>query len=311
MRVLDTRPDRRLQEIQRFRPRFDHIVERERRRGGVGLGSFGRRGGDRRLGCRRGGGRGWRRRGRSVGRRLRRPLAAGEHRSARRGRRTRRRSRRSHRRDSRGGRRHGRTVADALFEPFDAVEERLLPRARFAARDAHDGNLEHEPRVGHRLPTNVDDRFAQDLDRAHDRGVAHVLRQRGEALALFRRAVVRDAAGCVRLEKGVAQCAQQIVGNAAYVVARRDEVVYPDQRRRDVVARGRFQHCEAHLEGRAAQRRLHLLGADRAAADRKRLVEQRQRVAGRAAGAAGDEIEGLGIGLDAFLGQDVGEIADS
>ncbi len=92
-----------------------------------------------------------------------------------------------------------------MFESFDAVEERLLTRSRFAACNPHDGNLEHEARVGHRLTTDVDDRFAQDLDRAHDRGVAHVLRQRGEALALFRRAVVRHAPGCVRLKKRVAQ----------------------------------------------------------------------------------------------------------
>ena len=46
------------------------------------------------------------------------------------------------------------------------------------------------------------------------------------------------------------------------------------------------------------------------AADRERLVEQRQRVARRAAGAPGDEVERLGVGLDAFPGEDVGEVAD-
>ncbi len=93
-------------------------------------------------------------------------------------------------------------------------------------------------------------------------------------------------------------------------MTRRDEVVHSNECGRNIVGRGRFQYREAHLERRAAQRRLHLLAVDRTTADRERLIEQRQRVACRAAGAAGDEVEGFGIGLDPFLGQDVGEELD-
>ena len=50
------------------------------------------------------------------------------------------------------------------FESFDAFEQRLDARARLAARDAHDRDLEHQARVGDGLLADVDDRLTEDLD---------------------------------------------------------------------------------------------------------------------------------------------------
>ena len=133
---------RRLQRLERVGPRFDHVVERRtssRRRGRLGR---------RRLG--RGSAAGV---GRGLGRRAGGAPASGagarrEHRTVGRGRRARRRRRRSARARPQRGR--GAPSASRCFEPFDAVEQRLFARARLAAREAHDRDFEHEPRVGDR-----------------------------------------------------------------------------------------------------------------------------------------------------------------
>ena len=86
--------------------------------------------------------------------------------------------------------------------------------------------------------------------------------------------------------------------------------MHADEHAGDVVVRGRLEHGEPLLERRPAERRLHLLRVEAPVTDRERLVEQRQRVPGGTGGPAGDEVERLGIGLDALAAEDVGEMAD-
>ena len=208
-----------------------------------------------------------------------------------------------------GGRRSG-AVGEPLLEPLDPVDEGLLARARLVPRDAHHRDLEHQTRVGDALAADVDDRVAEDLDRAHDRGVAHLLRERGEALALLGCTVVGHAPGGVRLQERVAQRAEEVVGDAPDVVARGDHVVHTDECARDVVGRGRFEDGEPQLERCAPERRLHLHGVDAATADGEGLVEEREGVARGTGSAAGDQVERLGVGLDALAPEDVGQVAD-
>ena len=96
------------------------------------------------------------------------------------------------------------------------------------------------------------------------------------------RPVVGHAPDRVRLQERVAQRAQQIVGDAARVVAGDEHLVHAGERAGDVVVRRRFEDRDPLLERRAAERELHLLGVETAAADGQRLVEHRERVAHRA-----------------------------
>ncbi len=173
------------------------------------------------------------------------------------------------------GRRRGCTVGQALLESLDAIEQRLVAGARLAPRDAHDRDFEDEPRIGDGLAADVDDRLAEDLDRADDGRVAHLLGERDEALAVLGRAVVGHAARRVGLEERVAQGAQEVVGDPADVVTGCHEVVDPDERatrrRRGAAA---SSTAEPQVERRAAEGRLHLLRVELTAADRQRLVEQ-------------------------------------
>ena len=142
-----------------------------------------------------------------------------------------------------------------------------------------------------------------------ERDVADPLRELGEARGFRGRPVVRDAAAGVRAEERVAQRSQQVVGDAARIVARHHHLVHTHERAGDVFVGRGVEHGHAQLERHPAERGVHLRVVEMAAADRERLVEERQRVARRAAGAAGDEVERLGVGLDALAGQDVGEVA--
>ena len=104
---------------------------------------------------------------------------------------------------------------------------------------------------------------------------------------LLGRAVVGNATRRVRLQERVAQRAEEVVGDAAHVVPRGDEIVHTDERARDVFGGRGLEHREPLLERRAAERRLHLLRVELPAADGERLVEQRERIARRATRRAG------------------------
>ena len=183
------------------------------------------------------------------------------------------------------------TRGQLAFQSFDAFEQRLDARARLAARDAHDRDLEHQARVGDGLLADVDDRLTEDLDRAHHERVAHRLRERRELRLLFGGTVVGDPAVRVGRHERVAQRSQQVVGDAADVVTLRQQFVHADQGARDVVAGDCLQHGHAQVERRAAERGLHRGGVERAAPDGQGLVEQRQRIPGRTRGPAHDEVE--------------------
>ena len=100
--------------------------------------------------------------------------------------RTGRRGYRGRRRGIRGlCNRRGAAGLERAFQALDAFEQRLDARPRFSARDTDDRDFEHEARIGDGLLAQVDDRLAEDLDRAHDGDVAHRLRERGELRGLF------------------------------------------------------------------------------------------------------------------------------
>ena len=101
------------------------------------------------------------------------------------------------------------------------------------------------------------------------------------------RTVVGDASARVRAEERVAQRAQQVVGDAARVVPGNEHLVHADEHAGHVFVGRRVEHRDPLLERHAAQRRVHLRVVEPAVADRERLVEERQRVARRTAGARG------------------------
>ena len=107
----------------------------------------------------------------------------------------------------------------------------------------------------------------------------------------------------------VAQGAQQIVGDAADVVALRQQFVDADERAGDVIAGDRFEHRQPEIEGCPTQRGLDRGRVERSRPDGERLIQQREGIPGRARGPAHDEIEDLGVGLDALAAEDVDEVA--
>ena len=138
--------------------------------------------------------------------------------------------------------------------------------------------------------------------------VAHRLRERCELLGLFGGAVVRHASACVRGEERVAEGAQHVVGDAADIVALGEHVVEPDQRPGDVLGGDRLDDRQTEVERGAAQRRLHRVGVEAAAADGERLIEQRKRIAGRTGGPAHDEVEHRLVARDALPAEDVDQV---
>ena len=94
-------------------------------------------------------------------------------------------------------------------------DERLHPRVEVGPHGAHDGDLEHDLRVG-RL-AHVDQRVAEDLHAADDPGQAHRLGQRGEALERRprRRAQLGGQRGEEDLAQVVDQLGRQLLGSPA------------------------------------------------------------------------------------------------
>ncbi len=89
-----------------------------------------------------------------------------------------------------------------------------------------------------------------------------------------------------------------------------EQVVDAGERAGNVFGRDRVEDRMAQFERCATERRLHRACVERTAADGERLVEHRQRVPSRTGGFAGDEIEDLVVGFDAFPAEDVAEVAD-
>ena len=127
-------------------------------------------------------------------------------------------------------------------------------------------------------------------------------------VGLFRRAVVGHAPTRVDREERIAEGAQQVVGDAAHVVALREEVVHTGEGTRDVFGGHRLEHGESQVERGTTERSLHRGRVERAAADRERLVEERERVASRSAGPPYNEVEHLRVGGDTFAAEDVDQV---
>ena len=115
-------------------------------------------------------------------------------------------------------------------------------------------------------------------------------------------------AASVRGEERVAEGAQHVVGDAADIVALGEHVVEPDQRPGDVLGGDRLDDRQTEVEGGAAQRRLHRVGVEAAAADGERLIEQRKRIASRTGGAAHDQVEHRLVARDALPAEDVDQV---
>ena len=204
-----------------------------------------------------------------------------------------------------------RPASDLLLEPLDSIEQRLLARPRLTARESYDRDFEDEPRVGDRLPANVDDGLAQHLDAAHQRDVAHALRELGELLRLRRpdrrtgtRAPAlaqRKASRNVRRRSSATRRGSWPATIISCTPASTPATSSP------AAASSTATRCSNGTPPNAASTSAPSSAPPPIASA---WSSSRQRIARRAPGTARDEIEDLVVGLDAFAGEDVGKQAD-
>ena len=100
----------------------------------------------------------------------------------------------------------------------------------------------------------------------------------------------------------------QAADQRARVDAERMGLVELRQHRRRVAGQQRFQQAADAAAVGQAEHVAHLVGGDLALAMGDRLVEDRQAVARRAFGGAGDDVQRLGLDLDLFGRGDPGEM---
>ena len=228
-------------------PRDDHVVDVDRRRSASPSGAGAAPGFAVR---RRRAAAGWRGR-RRLGRRLRvgfgalggassanerrrsAPRRAAPRRRARRGRRSRRGA---------GGAATAVAPPRAAFEPVDAFGQRLQRRARVAPGQAHQRDLEHEPRVGGVGAAHVDDRLTERLERAHEHRCAQLLAERAERLA----GRLRGASTRTRPRAEVSRNAsrtvdEQVFGEPTGLVPGVEQLAERDERAGDVLVGHRPQ----------------------------------------------------------------------
>ena len=93
-------------------------------------------------------------------------------------------------------------------------------------------------------------------------------------------------------------------------MTRGDDSWTPTSAPADIFRGCRFEHRQPLLERSPAEARDNLLRIDAAVPDRERLVEQRERVPGRATRPAGNEVEHFRIGLDPLPAENVGQEPD-
>src|SRR5262249_7303883 len=151
------------------------------------------------------------------------------------------------------------------------------------------------------------DGIAHYLNRSHERRVAHLLGDRGQARRFLGWSIVRNSARRIRLQERVAQRAKYVVCNAARIVASRQQVVDTYERAGNILVRCRLENREPLLEWCATKRDEHSLCIEVTVARRECLVEERKRVARRTGGATSDDIECLGIGFDALVRENLGK----
>ena len=170
------------------------------------------------------------------------------------------------------------------------------------AEQRHLGGLER-----HRRAVDLGEALQQQLPEAVDGGVGQAARPFGIGLALLGRLgrILRAAdLGAGDAVDALEEAAQHRRGLDA-------EIVLVAQRRQRRLRVAREEQAEQAADRAAvgeAEHRAHLVGGDAAGAVGDRLVEDREAVAGRAFGGAGDERERLRLDLDAFRLRDFGEM---
>ena len=117
----------------------------------------------------------------------------------------------------------GGAVREPLLEPLDPVGEDLQRTAGVAPAEPDERDLEHEPRIRGVGAAHVDDRLPERLEAAHQQRVAEHLADRAQSLLLVLGRVDVHLAASRGEEERVAQRAQQVLGDAAGVVARLEQ----------------------------------------------------------------------------------------
>ena len=184
--------------------------------------------------------------------------------------------------------------------------QRLQRGTGFAARQAHQRDLEHETRVGGVGPAHVDQGLAEGLERAHEHGGTDLLAEREQRRLVVVGHVDPHPPARRGEEERVAHRRQEVFGQPAGFVAGVEELAERDQRTGDVFVGDRREDREPTRERATPEQRTDLLDVD--ASVRDGLVEQRQRVTHRTGATTGDDRERVGISFDAFLGAHVGEV---
>ena len=180
----------------------------------------------------------------------------------------------------RGRRRgHAATRAELPLDPIETVGERLERRAGVAARQADEGDLEHEARVGGIGAAHVDDGLTEGLEGADEQRGTGLLAERGEPHDVVLGRVHAHAALGTGEQEAVARGREQVLGDPAGVEAGVEQLPDRDQGVDRVLVGHRVEHAHAHLEVGAPEQRPDLLDVEGAVRDG--LVEQREGVAHR------------------------------
>ena len=194
--------------------------------------------------------------------------------------------------------RQARSAGERLLQPLDAVDERVDRRCGVATGDPHERDLEREARVGRVGAAHVGDGVSERLERADEQRVAELRPQRAQArLLVFGEVDPHLVPGRGEHER-VAQRVEEIVGDAAGLVAGVEQRRQRGERGADILGRDGLEDRGPLLERAAAERAGDLLEVESARARRERLVEERERVARRAAALTGDPGDRVGVGVD-------------
>ncbi|MCZ7535535.1 MAG: hypothetical protein M5T61_06035 [Acidimicrobiia bacterium] len=179
-----------------------------------------------------------------------------------------------------------------------------------APGEAEDRDLEHEARVGYRRSADVDDRTAENLDPAREQRPTQRLRHLQQPLGLVCGPLVGDPPAAGVEDEGVAQSAQEVVGDLAWRYSVCKCRSKTQERSGAVLGGERIEDRDPPLEEGVAESVAHALCVEVSdVAQGERLVEQGEGVACRSRCASHDDVDHLVVGLDAFAAEYVDEMA--
>ena len=180
----------------------------------------------------------------------------------------------------------------SLLEPLEAERDRLAREVARRARHLDERELERQARVA--ALTHVVDRDREQVDEPQDRGLLELIRLRLQPLPRFlaRRGRLGHVAEVLR-EHDLPQVLEQVEYEPAEVVSALRELLQVRERAGGVAVDHEVAEAEERLLLDRAEQLEHGLHRDLVAGRRSELVERRDRVAVRAASAAGDERERL------------------